>query len=90
MTKSPRDGHILDIIIMNVSSLYETPVIVSVLVCYPHIDRFNPAVCEYKTIIYCQIPDSAVEKFGKWLLAKDWSSLSPESSPTEQVIKGSP
>ena len=77
VTKSTRGDHILDIIIMNVSSLYKTPVIVpplqpddnvigkpsdhSVPVCYPHTDRYKPAVREYKTIRYRPLPDSAVK-----------------------------
>ena len=102
VTKSTRGDHILDIIIMNVSSLYKTPVIVpplqpddnmigkpsdhSVPVCYPHTDRYKPAVREYKTIRYRPLPDSAVRKFGNWLVAEDWSSISPELSPSDQVF----
>ena len=102
VTNSTRHGQILDIIIMNLSGYYKTPVIVpplqpddnitakpsdhSVPVCYPHTDRYRPAERNYKVIKYRPLPDSALRKFGNWIVKEDWSTISDQMSPTEQTF----
>ena len=99
---STRQGAILDIIIMNLSGLYKSPVVVpplqpddptkakpsdhSVPVCVPHTDRYKPAERSYKTITYRPLPDSSVRKFGAWIVTEDWASVSDQMSPSEQVV----
>ena len=101
VTKSTRQGQILDVIIMNLSGLYKTPIIVpplqpddtttakpsdhSVPVCFPHTDRFKPAQRDYKVIKYRPLPDSALREFGNWIVKEDWTSVSDQMGPNEQV-----
>ena len=98
--RNTRNGVILDIIIMNLNSYYNSPIIAppiqpdhprkgkpsdhSVPVCTPHTDRYRPARRNYRTIKYRPLPDSSVRKFGQWIIAEDWACLKSEISPTEQ------
>ena len=81
----------LDIIILNLSGLYNSPVIVpplqpddpskgkssdhSVPVCTPHTDRYRPARRDYKIVNYRPLPDSSVLKFGSWIVSEKWDSV---------------
>ena len=101
VTKSTRQGQILDVIIMNLSGLYKTPIIVpplqpddpfsakpsdhSVPVCFPHTDRFKPPQRDYKVIKYRPLPDSALREFGQWIVKEDWALVSDQMGPNEQV-----
>ena len=93
---------ILDIIIMNLSGLYNSPIIAppiqpdnpnkgkpsdhSVPVCTPHTDRYRPAQRNYRTIKYRPLPDSSVRKFGDWLVQEDWDRLKDDMSPTQMSV----
>ena len=84
VNRSTRLGAILDIIIMNCSGYYKTPVIVpplqpddpskakasdhSVPVCVPHTDRYKPASRNYRVLKYRPLPESSVSKFGDWIV----------------------
>ena len=101
VTKSIRQGQILDVKIMNLSGPYKTPIISpplqpddpntakpsdhSIPVCFPHTDRFKPAVRDYKIIKYRPLPDSTLLEFGKWIVKEDWGSVSDQMLPDEQV-----
>ena len=88
---STRQGAILDIIIMNLSSYFKSPVIVpplqpddpnkgkpsdhSVPVCVPHTDRYRPSARNYRTIKHRPLPDSSVHKFGEWIVKENWNGI---------------
>jgi hypothetical protein len=100
--RGTRNGVILDIIIMNLSGLYNSPIIApptqpdnpnkgkpsdhSVPVCTPHTDRYRPAQRNYRTIKYRPLPDSSVRKFGDWLVQEDWDRLRYDISPTQMSV----
>ena len=89
--KPSRQGAILDIIIMNLYSYYNSPVIYPpiqpddptkgkpsdhwVPVCTPHTDRYNPPLRTFKTIKYRPLPESSIHKFGEWIVTEDWDSM---------------
>ena len=89
--KPTRQGKILDIILMNTSAYYKTPVIVppiqpddptkgkpsdhSVPVCVPHRDRHTPPARNYRLVTYIPLPESSVRKFGVWLVKEKWEGL---------------
>ena len=100
--RGTRNGVILDIIIMNLSGLYNSPIIAppiqpdnpnkgkpsdhSVPVSTPHTDRYRPAQRNYRTIKYRPLPDSSVRKFGDWLVQEDWDRLKDDMSPTQMSV----
>ena len=79
-----RQGKILDVLIMNLKSYYNTPIIAPpinpdnpltgkpsdhwVPVCTPHTDRHKPPERHFKTIKYRPLPASNVRKFGLWIV----------------------
>ena len=99
---STRQGSILDIIIMNLSGYYKSPIIAppiqpdnsnkgkpsdhSVPVCIPHTDRYKPPSRNYRTIKYRPLPESSLRKFGEWIVTEDWNCINSEMSPTEQSV----
>ena len=99
--KPTRKSRILDVIIMNVSRYYKSPIIAppiqpdnpstgqpsdhSVPVCIPHIDRFRPPQRNYKVIKYRPLPESSVRRFGEWIVSEPWHTINPGLSPTEQA-----
>ena len=82
--KPTRGDKILDIIIMNLSSYYNTPYIAppicpddptrgkpsdhSVPVCTPHTDRYKPAHRNYQIRKYRPITETCMHKVGEWLV----------------------
>ena len=82
--KPTRGGKILDVIIMNLSSYYNTPYIAppicpddptrgkpsdhSVPVCTPHTDRYKPAHRNYQIRKYRPITETCMHKVGEWLV----------------------
>ena len=100
--KNTRGNKIHDIIIMNLSCFYKSPIIAppikpddpnkgklsdhSVPVCIPHTDRYRPASRNYRTIKYRPLPDSSVRKFGEWIVTEDWNSINNEMSSTEMSV----
>ena len=101
--KSTRKGKVLDVVIMNTSGLYKSPIIVppiqpddpstgqpsdhSVPVCIPHTDRYTPPQRSYRTIKYRPLPQSSVQRFGDWLVHESWESIGADMSPTQQAFE---
>ena len=101
--KNTRKQKILDVIIMNTSGFYNSPVIApplqpdipgvgqpsdhSVPVCAPHTDRFLRPVRDYRIINYWPLPESGVKRFGEWIVKESWESIDQECSPTEQATQ---
>ena len=101
--KNTRGGKILDILILNISGLYKSPIIAppiqcddpstgqasdhSVPICVPHTDRYKPAQRNYRTIKYRPLPRSAIEKFGQWVVSETWDTIEDDKSPTEQALQ---
>ena len=99
--KSTRKGSILDIIIMNMSSFYNSPIIAPpiapddpmkgkasdhwVPVCTPHTDRFNPPRRNYRIINYRPLPESGIMRFGEWIVSEDWNFIESTMTPCQQV-----
>ena len=86
---------------MNTWAYYNTPVIVPpinpdnpmkgkasdhwVPVCTPHTDRHRPPARNYRIVKYRPLPESALCKFGDWIVKEDWQSVINCQSPSEQV-----
>ena len=101
VNQNTRKDRILDILIMNTSSYYKTPVIAppllpdnpntgkpsdhSVPVCIPHLDRHKPPVRKYRVIKYRPLPESGLDKFGKWIVSQSWDDIQNINTPTEQA-----
>ena len=99
--KFTRQDKILDVLIMNLSRFYNSPIIAppigpdnpdagkdsdhSVPICIPHTDRFNPPDRTYRLQTYRPLPDSSVRKFGQWITGETWEQISDNLSPSEQV-----
>ena len=101
--KPTRQGQILDVLITNLSGLYNTPYIApplqpddpsagrpsdhSVPVAAPHTDRFRPAERQYRIIKFRPLPESSVRNFGAWIVSEQWDSIKSDMSPTEQALE---
>ena len=101
VTKSTRKEKILDVLIMNASRYYNTPIIAppiqpdnpntgqpsdhSVPVCTPHTDRYTRPARIYKIIRYRPLPQSSLSQLGQWIVSQPWDSLNDDLSPTEQA-----
>ena len=101
--KSTRKQRILDILIMNTSSYYKSPLIAppiqpdnpntgqpsdhSVPICIPHTDRHTPPERNYRIIKYRPLPESSLRRFGEWIVGESWDSVSTELSATEQALQ---
>ena len=86
-----RNGKILDIILMNISQYYNSPVVVPpvpcdnpdngepsdhwVPVCYPHTDRHRPPLRRFKTVTYRPLPEENIQQFGKWITAENFEQV---------------
>ena len=93
------NGKILDVLIMNLSCYYNSPIITppiqpdnpdkakpsdhSVPVSSPHTDRYNPPRRTWKVHNFRPLPDSRVRQFGQWLTRESWEELSHDLSATE-------
>ena len=89
--KPTRLNSIHDIIIMNLSMFYKSPIICppitpddpntgkpsdhSVPVCAPHTDPHSRPVRNYRTVTYRPLPDSKVRHFGQWFTVEKWDIL---------------
>ena len=96
-----RQDAILDVLIMNLTSFYNAPIIAppigpddpttgkasdhSVPVCTPHTDRHNPPARTYRHVRYRPLPDSSVRKFGQWITGEEWTQITSDLSPSKQV-----
>ena len=101
--KNTRKQKILDILIMNTSGYYKSPLIAppiqpdnpntgqpsdhSVPICIPHTDKHTPPERNYKIIKYRPLPETSVRRFGEWIVGESWDSVSSELSATQQAIQ---
>ena len=101
VNQNTRKDKILDILIMNTSSYYKTPVIAppllpdnpntgkpsdhSVPVCIPHLDRHKPPERNYRVVKYRPLPQSGIDKFGRWIVSQSWDDIQSISNPTQQA-----
>ena len=89
--KPTRQGKILDIIIMNLSKYYNSPLIApplspdnpdtaspsdhSVPVAVPHTDRNNPPSRTFTYHTYRPLPNSGLQKFSQWISGEGWEHI---------------
>ena len=101
--KPTRQGIILDVIVMNTFTFYNSPYIAppiqpddpsiakpsdhSVPVCVPHTDRHCPPTRHYRTVRYRPLPESSVRKFGEWIVKERWGEVEEDLPPALQVQK---
>ena len=101
--KNTINGKILDVLIMNLSKYYNSPIIAppicpddpehgkpsdhSVPICSPHTNPYTPPVRTWKYHTYRPLPDSSVRKFGQWITAETWEGLSHCQTATELASK---
>ena len=99
--RNTRQDKILDVIIMNTSGLYKSPLIAppiqpddpstakpsdhSVPVCIPHTDRYTRPQRNYRIIKYRPLPQSSVDRFGEWIVRETWDGVKDHISVTEQA-----
>ena len=93
-----RNGIILDIILMSIPQLYNSPVVVPpvpcdnpdegvpsdhwVPVCYPHTDRYQPPLCRFKNVTYRPLPEESVSKFGNWITSESFDQINDQLHPS--------
>ena len=103
VNKVTRGRKTIDIIMMNMFSHYESPIIAppiqaddpkrgvasdhSVPLCYPHTDPFTRPPRTYKVIDFRPLPQSSIDKFGQWITHESWSNITENMSPSEQAMK---
>ena len=101
VNQNTHQGKILDVIIMNTSGLYKSPLIAppiqpddpstakpsdhSVPVCIPHTDRYTRPQRNYRIIKYRPLPQSSVDRFGEWIVRETWDGIKDDISVTEQA-----
>ena len=89
--KATRQGAILDILIMNLSQFYNSPIIAppllpddpakgkpsdhSVPIAIPHTDRHNPPARSFTYHTVRPLPNSKLHKFSQWLGVEQWGAL---------------
>ena len=99
--KYTRKQRILDIVIMNTSGYYKSPLIAppiepdnpsmgqpsdhSVPICIPHMDRHTPPERNYRIIKYRPLPESSLRRFGEWIVGESWEAVKNELPATEQA-----
>ena len=103
VNKNTRKNKVLDVLIMNVSCYYNSPIIAppiqpdnpetgqpidhSVPVCTPHTDRYTRPERSYKIIKYRPIPQSSLLQFGQWIMSQSRDSLDDDLTPTHSAVK---
>ena len=101
--KKTHGNKILDIIIMNTASYYNSPIIAPAInadnpssgkasdhlvpVCTPHTDRDLPPTRNYRIIKYRPLPESSLKKFGQWITSESWECVDRNAKPSDQVKK---
>ena len=99
--KPTRHNSILDVIIMNTYNFYNSPIIVApveaddplsgvpsdhhVPIAYPHTDRYQAPLRNYRSVTYRPLPESGLRSFGQWIVNEKWDVVKQDLSPTEQV-----
>ena len=95
VNKFTRQDKIIDILIMNLSKFYNSPIVApplnpddpskakpsdhSVPVAIPHTDRYNPPVRNYTYHTYRPLPLSSLQKFSQWITAEEWGPVMDSS-----------
>ena len=98
-----RKNSILDVIIMNISQYYNSPVVVPpvpcdnpkdgvpsdhwVPVCYPHVDRHNPPLRRFRTVTYRPLSADSLREFGKWISGINFDGFAASDSATVHAEK---
>ena len=93
-----RHGKTLDILITNIPQYYNSPIIVPpvpcdnpndgvpsdhwVPVCYPHTDRYKPALRRFRSVTYRPLSDENIRKFGQWITSESFSGINEHLHPT--------
>ena len=101
--KITRGRKTINIILMNMFSHYQSPIIAppvqcdnpkrgvqsdhSVPVCYPHADPFTRLAQTYKVVEFRPLPQSNIMSFGQWITNESWSDISNVMSSTEKAMK---
>ena len=101
VTKHTHGRKILDVIMTNMSSLYEIPEIVpavppdnpqvgvasdhSTVVATPLTQDSVVRSHEYITRTYRPLPQSGILEFGEWICSEEWVGVSEQVNPTQQV-----
>ena len=96
-----RNGKILDVILMSIPQLYDSPILIPpvpcdnpndgvpsdhwVPVCYPHKDRHKAPLRRFKEVTYRPLPEDNIRKFGQWITSEDFSVINENISPTDQA-----
>ena len=96
-----RRGKVLDVILMNIPQLYNSPVVVPpvacdkpgdgvpsdhwVPVCYPYIDKSKPPLRRFRTVSYRPLSDQNIRQFGQWITKENFERFSNELSPTDHA-----
>ena len=91
VNRNTRHGSILDILIMNLSRFYNSPIIApplnpddptkakpsdhSVPIAIPHTDRHNPPKRNYTFHTVRPLPLSGLNKFSQWISAEEWGGM---------------
>ena len=91
VNENTRQGSILDILIMNLSRFYNSPIIApplnpddptkakpsdhSVPIAIPHTDRHNPPSRNYTFHTVRPLPLSGLNKFSQWISAEEWGGI---------------
>ena len=99
--KKTRKNSIIDVLIMNLASYYESPIIAppigpdnplkaepsdhSVPVCYPHLSRHDRPVRNRKIVKFRPLPESNIIQFGQWIVSESWSGIDKSQSTSQQA-----
>ena len=102
VTKPTHKSKILDIILTNMSTMYCVPIIAPPVppddpLCGVPSDHSSPVatplatdtlqqVREYIVRVTRPLPESGMLEFGEWLCNENWTQLSCNGNPTEQVL----
>ena len=91
-----RKGKILDVILMNIPQMYNSPIIVPpvpcdnpsdgvpsdhwVPVCYPHTNRYQAPLRRFREVSYRPLPAEGVREFGKWITSESFNQITSISN----------
>ena len=91
-----RKGKILDIILMNIPQMYNSPIIIPpvpcdnpsdglpsdhwVPVCYPHTSSHQAPLRRFRKVTYRPLPAEGVTEFGKWITSENFEQITSAGS----------
>ena len=101
VTQNTYKQKVLDVILMNMSSMYSVPIIAppvppdnpltgahsdqSTPVAYPLTQNSARQPREHVLRTFRPLPESGIREFGQWICREEWENITDEDSPTEQV-----